>query len=77
MYNFAEIASLLDARKAWDRIEDADGLAATWSRWLEDPSAARELGARAEEVLAQNRGATHKSLELIAPLLKVVNEPTT
>jgi 3-deoxy-D-manno-octulosonic-acid transferase len=69
MENFAEIAALLDARHAWRRVADADALAAVWSSWLDDPAAARALGERAASLLAENRGALERTLQLLGPLL--------
>jgi len=69
MQNFAEIAALLDARRAWLRVADASALAAAWSAWLDDPSSARLLGERAWSVLDENRGALERTLELLRPVL--------
>ena len=69
MENFAEIASLLEARRAWRRVADAGELAAVWASWLDDPAAARELGERGAGLLAENRGALERTLDLLGPLL--------
>ena len=72
MENFAEIAALLDAREAWRRVRDADELAAVWTAWLDDPASARAMGERAAGLLAENRGALGRTLELLRPLLTAV-----
>jgi 3-deoxy-D-manno-octulosonic-acid transferase len=69
MKNFAEIAALYDARRAWRRVADASELRAAWSEWLDSPARGRELGARAAAVLAENRGALERTLDLVRPLL--------
>jgi 3-deoxy-D-manno-octulosonic-acid transferase len=69
MKNFAEMAALYDARAAWRRVADAGELAAAWTEWLDQPAIGRVLGERAAGILAENRGALERTLELVRPLL--------
>jgi 3-deoxy-D-manno-octulosonic-acid transferase len=69
MRNFAEMAALYDARSAWRRVADADQLASAWTEWLDRPERGRALGERAAGILAENRGALERTLELVRPLL--------
>jgi 3-deoxy-D-manno-octulosonic-acid transferase len=69
MHNFAEMAALFDSRSAWRRVADERELGAVWRGWLDAPAAAREVGERAAALLAENRGALDRTLELVRPLL--------
>ncbi len=69
MHNFAEMAALFDARSAWRRVGDAGELGSVWRCWLDDPAAGRAVGERAEALIAENRGALERTLELVLPLL--------
>ena len=71
MENFREIAAIFDREAAWERAADAAQLAKVWEQWLEDPEAARRLGRRGAEVVADNRGALEKTLEFLRPLMAV------
>ena len=68
MENFADIAARFDGEAAWRRVADGAELGAAWRRWLEDPAAARELGERGRRLVAANRGALERTLELLSPL---------
>ena len=65
MHNFAEVAAGFDAREAWRRVDHGEALGAVWNEWLDDSTAARALGERAERLLAENRGALGRTLELL------------
>jgi 3-deoxy-D-manno-octulosonic-acid transferase len=69
MHNFAEVAALFDARTAWRRVADADDLAGVWTEWLDRPEQGRALGERGAAILAENRGALERTLDLVRPLL--------
>ena len=69
MHNFREMAEIFDRAGAWARVADSAALARLWQTWLEDPQAAREVGQAAEELLAANRGALERTLEVIEPIL--------
>jgi 3-deoxy-D-manno-octulosonic-acid transferase len=70
MHNFAEMAARFDASNAWRRVADAADLGAAFRSWLDDPAAARDLGRRGARLVAENRGAVARTLELIRPLLE-------
>jgi len=69
MTNFRDIADRFDRAGAWTRVTDAGELGDAWRRWLDDPAAGREVGARAAALFAANRGALARTLALVAPLL--------
>ena len=69
MENFRQMADDFDRRGAWRRVASATELGAAWSEWLENPAAARETGERGRELLAANRGALGRTVELLRPIL--------
>lgn len=76
MENFADMARRFQEAGAWQMVTDAQALARVWQEWSDHPEAAGEVGARAREVLAANRGALARSLELLSPLFEKVGETT-
>lgn len=50
-------------------VEDEAGLEATIEKWLADPETRSDVGARAGASVAASKGATARTLEVIAPLL--------
>ncbi len=76
MENFKEIADAFDQQKAWQRVSNASELGITWHRWLyrqPDPSPSSPNGdsagayvQRASALLEANKGATERSLALVA-----------
>ena len=40
-----------------------------WRTWLADPTTARAVGRKAAELLAANRGAVDRTLEIVEPTL--------
>ena len=69
MENFAEIAELfLTNRAAW-QIPSADALEPTLSTLLGDPVRCATLGAAGRALVEANRGATARSLSVLATLL--------
>ncbi len=71
MENFRQMAEIFDHAEAWARVADAATLAELWQAWLDDPEAARQVGSRAAELLAANRGALQRTFDLIEPFLPV------
>ncbi len=69
MHNFADMARRFDDSNAWSRVADAAGLGAAFRAWLDDPSAARDLGRRGAALVEENRGAVARTIELIRPFL--------
>lgn len=70
MDNFRDMARQFDDAGAWRRVADAGELGRIWRQWLADPAGAREQGRRAAALVEANRGATERTLELLAPLLQ-------
>ncbi|MDY7093687.1 MAG: glycosyltransferase N-terminal domain-containing protein [Acidobacteriota bacterium] len=55
--------------RGWRRVTDLGGLAEVWSRWLSDPSAARDLGVEALARGQADAGELTAILEVLEPLL--------
>lgn len=75
MENFREMAADFDRQRAWLRAATAAELGAAWSEWIGDPAAAREVGDRGRELVAANRGALDRTLELLQPMLRRIHDP--
>lgn len=69
MHNFREMAEQFDRANAWRRAADARALGEIWKEWLDDPAAAREQGARAARLVAENQGSLARTIEMLTPLL--------
>jgi hypothetical protein len=57
----AEVAALARAG-GLAVVRSADGLAARWGAWLDDPAEGRRAGAAARAELERSRGATARTL---------------
>lgn len=68
-WNFREAVEALLEQSAAVEVPDARALAATIEGWLASPEAAAELGRRAREVVLDRRGATERTVALLAPLI--------
>jgi 3-deoxy-D-manno-octulosonic-acid transferase len=75
MHNFRDVAARFDAAGAWQRVTGPDDLAAAWRNWLDHPATARAQGEKAAALLAENRGAILRTLDLLAPLLATLHPP--
>lgn len=69
MNNFREIASYFVDRQAAFLVPDSAGLAGRLIELVQDPLLRKQLGMRAGEILAQNRGATRKILDHVRECL--------
>ena len=69
VYNFKEIAELLDKAQALKVVNDADELAATLAELFLAPATCALLGERALAVVLQNKGATSKVIELLKKVI--------
>lgn len=69
VFNFARIHALLAQAGAVVDVRDAAELAAAVGDLLADPAARGRLGEAASGVVAANRGARERLIELVAPLL--------
>ena len=65
-YNFAEATRLAVTAGAASQVQDGDGLAIELLRLLNDPDALREMQQRCAGFVEANRGATDKSLHIVA-----------
>ncbi|HTU24824.1 MAG TPA: 3-deoxy-D-manno-octulosonic acid transferase, partial [Pirellulales bacterium] len=72
-HNFRDVVSLLVGARAATVVADGEELAAFVRRCLDEPAFATELGNRAREVVAAQRGATARTVERLAAL---VDNPT-
>lgn len=67
--NFRADVELLRAHDAVVQVHDRVAFAPALQALLADPARREELGARARAVIAQNQGATARTLELVADVL--------
>ena len=72
MENFAEIAALFLANRAACQIRSADALGPALAALLGDPVRRASLGAAARALVAAHRGATDRSLAVMAELVPPV-----
>lgn len=63
--NFRDIVENLLEREAAVVVEDEQALTATILNWLRHPSEAEQLGKRAQDFVATQRGATTRTVELL------------
>ena len=77
MHNFREMAERFEADDAWAQVADGQALQRLWDHWLDQPEEAQAKGRRAAALLEDNRGAVHRTLELLAPLLDSVSHPSS
>ncbi|MEM7584781.1 MAG: 3-deoxy-D-manno-octulosonic acid transferase [Acidobacteriota bacterium] len=75
MHNFRDMARRFDVADAWRRVEDSRQLAELWETWLAEPEQARAVGQRAAQLLATNRGAVERTVELLEPILAEIQQP--
>ncbi len=66
MFNFAEISDLLTASGGMQRLDDPGDLADSLLRLLQDPDQRRRMGEAGLRVVADNRGAKQRLLNLAA-----------
>ena len=69
-HNFAEATRLAVAAGAAMQVRDGGGLAMELQRLLDNPEALREMHSRCAGFVESNRGATDKSLQIIASFSK-------
>ena len=69
MDNFREIASAFLAEDALVQVRDAAGLTDAVSRLFADAAAREAMGARAQRIVARNRGALDRTVDALAALL--------
>jgi 3-deoxy-D-manno-octulosonic-acid transferase len=69
VFNFRGEVEMLERAGGLTLVDDEAGVQATLARWLAQPSLAAAQGERARAVLAANKGATERTLEVLRPLL--------
>lgn len=70
-WNFKDITQALLSRDAARVIRSSDELLATIRMLLEQPGTARELGQAARQFVAEQQGATAKTVDQIVPLVPI------
>lgn len=68
-WNFKDVVDALLQHQAATVVQDQTELLDTLTDWLEDPQQATEQGQRAQNFVLNQRGATHRTVELIVPLV--------
>ena len=69
LFNFAEISELFVSAHALAKVTDADSLAKEVIELMRHPGEQAEMGARALQVVAENRGALAKQVELVSAVI--------
>jgi 3-deoxy-D-manno-octulosonic-acid transferase len=69
VFNAEEIADMFVDTGACRMVRNADELAAAVAELIADPDAARALGRKGMDIVAQNRGALNRLLALLDPLI--------
>ena len=68
-WNFKDVVDALTQHHAATVVQDQADLRTTLTDWLEDPQSAKRQGARAQNFVLNQRGATSRTVELITPLI--------
>ena len=68
-YQFTEICHLLDLAGALEVAPDIEALVRITRRWLGDSNERDRVGQRGRETVAQHRGATARTLEMVRRFL--------
>lgn len=69
LFNFAEISDLFVSARALIKVNDAEMLASQLIHLMQHPAEQKEMGARALQVISQNRGALQKQITLVSSLI--------
>jgi 3-deoxy-D-manno-octulosonic-acid transferase len=75
-FNAPDIAQLMIESGAARQVDSAGQLAAAILELYTNPTARAEMGARANAIVAGNRGALHRVMELIEPLIQAPSHTT-
>lgn len=71
VFNFTDVYRQLDARQAVRWVADTQQLHDTWLGLLVEPGTAQHIGAQAQQIFGKHRGATQRSLALMAEVMTV------
>jgi 3-deoxy-D-manno-octulosonic-acid transferase len=74
--NFRDVVSLMLAHRAAVTVRDGSELTEFVQHCLSDPRWAEELGGRARQLVLDQRGATERTVQCLASMLKVPSAPT-
>lgn len=69
LFNFAEISELFVSARALIKVSDAEALASQMIYLMQHPIEQKEMGARALQVINENRGALQKQITLVSSLI--------
>lgn len=69
LFNFAEISELFVSARALTKVNDADSLAAQLVYLMQHPQEQKQMGERALQVVAANRGALEKQVTLVCSFI--------
>jgi 3-deoxy-D-manno-octulosonic-acid transferase len=70
LFNFAEISELFVSAEALIKVTDANTLAETLLRIIKNTGERIKMGERALKVVAANRGALARQLELVSNIIQ-------
>jgi 3-deoxy-D-manno-octulosonic-acid transferase len=71
--NVKHQANLLHAAGALVVVENAEGLAHVWSRWLDDSAASQRVGRAARAAVDANRGAVARTMNALEPWIEALS----
>ncbi|MGC1583894.1 MAG: hypothetical protein WA766_20600, partial [Candidatus Acidiferrales bacterium] len=70
MENFRDMAQLFSSEGAGVQVRSGEQLGKTWVQLIRDTAVRDHMGKKAKELAEKNRGATTRSLEHIAAILR-------
>jgi 3-deoxy-D-manno-octulosonic-acid transferase len=73
-FNFRGEVDLLMAARGIVTVGDADGLHDVLLRWLREPGEAAAVGRRGREAILASKGATGRTIDVLAPLLDALRD---
>jgi 3-deoxy-D-manno-octulosonic-acid transferase len=69
LFNFAEISEKFVTARAMIKVADAESLAAQLIQLMQHPDEQQQMGARALQVVMENRGALEKQVKLVSEFI--------
>ena len=74
LFNTQDIANMFSELGAFIQVQDAAGLSAALERLFRDRSEAENMANKGRTILAQNKGALQRLLDLMEPLISKVQD---
>ena len=74
LFNTQDIANMFSELGAFVQVEDATGLAAALNRLFRDRDETEKMASKGRTILAENKGALQRLLDLMEPLISKVKE---